>query len=67
MSHGGPGYISSIDDDSLDPDAHKLRIIEDIVEPFDGRNYPDLRGKPKFFIIQACRGSSECCLLNLFE
>ena len=30
--------------------------LERIYEYFNNKNCPDLKGKPKFFIVQACRG-----------
>jgi len=36
-----------------------MSIEDDIVAKFDGANCPNLRGKPKLFIIQACQGVEE--------
>ena len=52
MSHGGPGYIEGTDGDLV-------YIDDDIIAPFDGDHLPELRGKPKVFFFQACRGARE--------
>jgi len=49
LSHGTHGYVYA-------KDGTKLSIEDDIVAKFDGTNCPNLRGKPKLFIIQACQG-----------
>ncbi|KAM7062972.1 caspase-14-like [Molossus nigricans] len=48
MSHGEKGCIKIKDDDRVS--------LEDIFEMFNNKNCPALHGKPKIFIIQACRG-----------
>ena len=48
MSHGNTGYIYGIDDEKVK--------IKDIQEEFDVKKCPNLKGKPKLFFIQACRG-----------
>ena len=47
LSHGEPDMIYGSDD--------KVELTY-IFQLFDGINCPSLRGKPKIFIIQACRG-----------
>ena len=47
LSHGEPDVIFGHDD--------KLKLV-DIFQKFDGISCPTLIGKPKLFIIQACRG-----------
>ena len=32
-------------------------LFEDIFKRFNNQNCPNLKGKPKFFIIQSCRGT----------
>ena len=49
MSHGDEGEISSTDGEVL--------MIEWILEQFKNSNCPSLRGKPKIFIFNSCRGS----------
>jgi len=48
LSHGKDGVVYASDGQSID--------MEYIYEFFNNRNCPLLRGKPKFFIVQACRG-----------
>jgi hypothetical protein len=48
LSHGINGKLYSTDGD--------LIPVEDVTKYFDGINCPRLIGKPKVFIIQACRG-----------
>jgi len=48
LSHGKDGVIYAADGQSIN--------MEYIYEFFNNRNCPSLRGKPKFFIVQACRG-----------
>ncbi len=52
MSHGGPGFVQGID-------GGQVSIEKDIVSVFDGVHAPRLRGVPKLFLIQACRGRRE--------
>lgn len=47
MAHGNLGHIK-VSNGQID--------LERIFEVFDNRNCPALRGKPKLFVIQACRG-----------
>jgi caspase 7 len=49
LTHGDFGTISSYDED------YTLRSL---TEPFTDENCPTLKGKPRLFFIQACRGSS---------
>ena len=49
MSHGCCNeYIRTVD-------GYHLHINRDIAYEFDGEYCPGLRGKPKIFIVQACR------------
>lgn len=48
LSHGEQGKIHSFDDDYR---------LEEIAEFFSDENCPSLKGKPRLFFIQACRGS----------
>jgi len=48
LSHGKDGVVYAADGQSIN--------MEYIYEFFNNRNCPLLRGKPKFFIVQACRG-----------
>ena len=48
FSHGREGSVYTADGRSVS--------LERIYEFFNNRNSPDLIGKPKFFIVQACRG-----------
>jgi len=48
LSHGKDGVVYAADGQSIN--------MEYIYEFFNNRNCPELRGKPKFFIVQACRG-----------
>ncbi|XP_071479484.1 caspase-3-like [Diadema antillarum] len=48
MSHGDREGICGKDGSVIS--------VEEIKEIFSGRNCPDLRGKPKIFFFQACRG-----------
>ncbi|XP_043095770.1 caspase-22 [Puntigrus tetrazona] len=48
MSHGNEAGLMGCDD--------QICPLNDITSPFDGDNCPALVGKPKVFIIQACRG-----------
>ncbi|XP_076016378.1 caspase-14-like isoform X2 [Genypterus blacodes] len=51
MAHGTLGHINMRDG--------KLELST-IFEMFDNRHCPALRGKPKLFVIQACRGVGKC-------
>ena len=48
MSHGDTGYINGTDGGKVE--------VKDIQAEFDGKTCPNLKGKPKLFFIQACRG-----------
>merc|ERR1719422_945208 len=48
LSHGKDGVVYASDGQSIN--------MEYIYEFFNNRNCPLLRGKPKFFIVQSCRG-----------
>ncbi|XP_023324909.1 caspase-14 [Eurytemora carolleeae] len=48
LSHGKDGIVYAADGQSID--------MEGIYELFNNKNCPLLQGKPKFFIVQACRG-----------
>jgi hypothetical protein len=48
LSHGKDGIVYAADGQSID--------MEGIYELFNNKNCPALQGKPKFFIVQACRG-----------
>lgn len=50
MSHGYRGLVYSTDN-------REMKIIEDIVQPFNNDRCPRLVGVPKMFFIQACRGA----------
>jgi len=51
LSHGGNGFILGSDGKRCDN--------EWILQQFNNEMCPDLMGKPKFFIFQACRGDDE--------
>ncbi|XP_038617796.1 caspase-14-like [Tachyglossus aculeatus] len=48
MSHGVDGFIKGKDEEEVN--------LEEIFKLFNNANCPNLREKPKIFIIQACRG-----------
>merc|ERR1719309_234696 len=48
LSHGKDGIVYAADGMSID--------MEYIYEYFNNENCPALQGKPKFFIVQSCRG-----------
>lgn len=48
LSHGSDGILYGVDNGSL--------CIEDIVQRLNNENCINLRGRPKFFIFQGCRG-----------
>ncbi|XP_052284327.1 uncharacterized protein LOC127880891 isoform X2 [Dreissena polymorpha] len=50
LSHGEEGYIFGADGKKFELDA--------VFSLFDNTCCPDLRGKPKMFIVQACRGGA---------
>lgn len=47
MTHGGFGTVASF---------NKYYTIEDVFQHFTDKNCPSLKGKPRLFFIQACRG-----------
>lgn len=49
LSHGAEETIYGSDGQPI--------LVSQLVEYLNGENCRHLRGKPKFFIIQACRGS----------
>ncbi len=57
LSHGNKGIIYGRDGIRGSPPQNCVNIQKDILEVFDGNGSPDLHGKPKIFIIQACQGS----------
>ena len=50
MGHGQKGGILLLSDHT------PINLSDDLVSRFDGNNCPALRGKPKVFLFQACRG-----------
>lgn len=48
LSHGENGSIICTNGEKV--------LIEDILSKFNNREAPTLKGKPKFFIFQSCRG-----------
>jgi len=54
LSHGEEGYIFGADGKKFELDA--------VYQLFDNTCCPDLRGKPKIFIVQACRGGMQLSL-----
>ena len=53
MSHGNRGVM-------YDKDGQAMDIETEIIEPFDGWNWPIFKDKPKLFFIQACQGCKYC-------
>ena len=51
LTHGEKGKLYGTDDKSI--------LVEDLTKLFYGDQCPSLVGKPKIFILQACRGISE--------
>ena len=49
MSHGDSGSVSGSDD-------KPVNIQQDILRPFQADQCPELSGKPKVVLIQACQG-----------
>ena len=47
-SHGAEGSVAGSD--------HKHIKLTDIYQLLSSKNFPDMRGKPKLIIIQACAG-----------
>jgi len=56
MSHGHDGFVRSVDHEQPENPLANHWNIEDIISRFNNRNCPALRGKPKIFFVQACRG-----------
>ena len=52
LTHGNRGILYGTD-------GKAVFIDKEIIEPFRGNNCPNLLGKPKLFIFQACRGGKE--------
>lgn len=48
LTHGEEGVVWAVDDKVA---------IDELVKPLKGNNCPSLGGKPKIFLVQACRGS----------
>lgn len=57
MSHGEDGAIIPHDGLPQRPETHVS--LEEVFTMFNAKNAEFLRGKPKFFIIQACRGGKK--------
>ena len=51
LSHGTEGFMYGADNCAID--------IEWVIQQLNNENCPNLRGKPKFFILQSCRGYCE--------
>ncbi|XP_059215723.1 caspase-14-like [Centropristis striata] len=58
MAHGSLGHIHV-------SDGHVE--LQRIFETFDNRRCPTLRGNPKLFVIQACRGVQQCSNQPCFD
>ena len=52
LTHGLEGQIYGVD--------AKLVNLSEVFGFFDGDICPSLKGKPKFFLVQACRGGEPC-------
>ena len=61
MSHGDSQSNLQSSDEQI------MNINDEIVAEFDGDNWPCMQGKPKVFLIQACRGREFQFHLNLYE
>lgn len=59
-SHGCEGY-ASLGGDRL------MSIADDLIKPFAAKSCPGLAGKPKVFVIGACRGDGEKSQDGAFE
>lgn len=57
LAHGGKDHVVAVD-------GEPIHIDHDIIRPFDGNNFPELQGKPKVFLVQACRGKREYLCLQ---
>lgn len=57
LSHGEEGFI-------FGTDGRKLQL-DSVFKLFDNSNCPTLLGKPKIFVIQACRGGK--CISENFS
>merc|ERR1712000_586103 len=51
LSHGNEDFIQGVDGEGIH--------IRDIVQTFNSKNCPAMKGKPKLFITNACRGYNE--------
>ena len=51
-SHGERGSL-------LGTDGARVSIEAAVLSPFNGAHCPSLRGKPKVFFLQACRGTEK--------
>ncbi|XP_071829818.1 caspase-6-like [Apostichopus japonicus] len=56
LTHGDDGVVYGSESKAGDPTTD-VRLQEDVFEKFRGKNCGSLIGKPKIFIIQACRGT----------
>ena len=57
LTHGDEGKLYGTDSRSDSKDPNNALHQQDLTTYFDGKNCPCLIGKPKVFILQACRGS----------
>ena len=55
LSHGDEGKIYGTDSR---PGTDSALMVEELGALFDGNRCPSLKGKPKVFVLQACRGSN---------
>lgn len=57
LAHGDDGVIFGRDGSNADSSTH-VRLKDDVFDKFRGDRCKSLTGKPKIFIIQACRGEA---------